>query len=124
MKSTNPIAVLFRFPFPGPWRKDLAEHAKNLASDIAQEPGLIWKIWLEDRESGHTGGVYLFADAAAAQRYREKHERRLAAMGHTGVAAQTFEVNVELSILTLASAALGQSTASTRGLAASLAAES
>jgi hypothetical protein len=30
------------------------------------------------------GGIYLFEDAAAAERYREKHERRLSARGLTG----------------------------------------
>ena len=73
-------AVLFRFPFPGPWGEGMTEHARGLAGDIASEPGLIWKIWLENRESGHAGGIYLFDGAAAAERYREKHERRLAAI--------------------------------------------
>lgn len=101
-------AVLFRFPFPGPWGKQLTDHAHGLARDIAGEPGLVWKIWLEDRESGHAGGIYLFEDAAGAQRYREKHERRLAAMGLTGVTANTLSVNPELSLLTMAASALGQ----------------
>jgi hypothetical protein len=100
--------VLFHFPFPGPWGKELTEHAHGLAHDIANEPGLVWKIWLEDRESGHAGGVYLFEDAATAQRYREKHERRLAASGLTGVTANAFSVNPELSLLTMAASALGQ----------------
>jgi hypothetical protein len=49
----------------------------------------------------------LFEDAAAAERYREKHERRLAAMGLVGVSANAFCVNSELSVLTMAAAALG-----------------
>lgn len=101
-------AVLFRFPFPGPWGKELAEHAHGLARDIADEPGLVWKIWLENRESGHAGGIYLFADAVAAERYREKHERRLVASGLTGITANVFSVNPELSRLTMAASALGQ----------------
>jgi hypothetical protein len=105
-------AVLFRFPFPGPWGEEMTEHARGLAGDIASEPGLIWKIWLENRESGHAGGIYLFDGAAAAERYREKHERRLAAMGLAGVTANAFAVNAELSALTMAGAALGQAPAS------------
>jgi len=105
-------AVLFRFPFPGPWGKELTEHAHELARDIANEHGLVWKIWLENHESGHAGGIYLFDDAAAAERYRGKHELRLAAMGHTGVTANVFSVNTELSVLTMAGAALGQARAS------------
>jgi hypothetical protein len=100
--------LLFRFPFPGPWGKELTEAAHALARDIANEDGLVWKIWLEDRETGHAGGIYLFDDAAAAARYRAKHERRLAAMGITGVTAHALSVNTELSALTMAEAALGQ----------------
>jgi hypothetical protein len=105
-------ALLFRFPFPGPWGKELTEASRGLANDIATEDGLIWKIWLEDRETGQAGGIYLFQDAAAAARYREKHERRLSAMGLTGVMANAFSVNTELSVLTMARAALGDAGAS------------
>ena len=102
-------ALLFRFPSQGPWGKELTEASLVLARDIANEHGLVWKIWLEDRDTGHAGGVYLFEDASAVKRYREKHERRLSAMGLTGVTASAFSVNTELSVLTLAGAALGRS---------------
>ena len=105
-------ALLFRFPFPGPWGKELTEAVHELARDIANEYGLVWKIWLENCETGHAGGIYLFEHAAAAERYREKHERRLSAMEITGVTANTFSVNTELSVLTMAGAALGQTPAS------------
>ena len=105
-------ALLFRFPFHGPWGKDLTEHAHELARDIANEHGLVWKIWREDRDTGHAGGIYLFETAAAAERYREKHERRLSVMGLTGVTANAFSVNTDLSVVTVAGAALGQARAS------------
>ena len=104
-------ALLFRFPFPGPWGKELTEAAKELARDIAGEHGLVWKIWLENRETGHAGGIYLFEDAASAERYRDKHERRLLAMGHTQITAHAFSVNSELSLGTMAGAALGHASA-------------
>ena len=110
-RQTALTALLFRFPFPGPWGKELTEASHELASDIAHEHGLVWKIWLEDRETRHAGGIYLFESAAAAERYREKHERRLSAMGLTGVTANAFSVNTELSALTMAGAALGQARA-------------
>ena len=115
MSEVSKTALLFRFPFPGPWGKELTEASHELARDIADEHGLVWKIWLEDRETGHAGGIYLFGDASAAEHYREKHERRLSAMGLTGVTANaTFLVNTELSVLTMAGAALGQARASRR----------
>jgi hypothetical protein len=58
------------------------------------------------------------------ERYREKHERRLFAMGLTGVTANAFSVNPELSVLTMAGAALGQARASKRALTATVAAPS
>jgi hypothetical protein len=114
-------ALLFRFPFPGPWGKELTEAAHDLARDIANEGGLVWKIWLEDRETGHAGGIYLFADAPAAARYREKHERRLSAMGLTGVTVNSFGINTELSVLTRAATVLGQVPTSRSAATAALA---
>ena len=106
-------ALLFRFAFPRPWGKDLTEAVHELARDIAGEQGLVWKIWLENRETGHAGGFYLFEDAATARRYREKHELRLSAMGLGDVTVNVFSVNAELSVLTMAGAALGQTRVST-----------
>jgi hypothetical protein len=117
-------ALLFRFPFPGPWGKELTEASHGLASEIADEHGLIWKIWLEDRETRHAGGIYLFEDRADAERYRGKHERRLLAMGLTGATANTFWVNTELSVLTMAAASLGQTTVSKSASKPKLAASS
>ncbi|MER8627284.1 YdhR family protein [Mesorhizobium sp. M1143] len=90
----------------------MAQASQELANDIANEDGLIWKIWLEDRETAQAGGIYLFEDAAAANRYREKHEQRLAAMGIGRVMVNAFSVNTGLSVLTMARAALGESSAS------------
>lgn len=115
-------ALLFRFPFPGPWGKELTEASHELAREIANEQGLVWKIWLEDRETGHAGGIYLFKGAAAAERYREKHERRLSAMGFTGVTANALSVNTELSVLTMAEAALGLARTSKNASSATVAA--
>jgi hypothetical protein len=108
MSELTRTALLFRFPFPGPWGKELTEASHELARDIANEHGLVWKIWLEDRETGHAGGIYLFEDAATAERYREKHVRLLSAMGLKGITANAFSVNTELSVLTMAGTAVGQ----------------
>ena len=121
-RQTARTALLFRFPFAGPWGKELTEHSRGLAGDIASEQGLVWKMWLEDRETGHAGGIYLFEGIAAAERYREKHERRLAAMGLTGVTANAFSVSTELSVLTMAGVDLGQAPASKSAASAKAAA--
>ena len=47
------------------------DHADHAAGAFAAVPGLLWKVWLLDEERGRGGGVYLFADRAAATAYLE-----------------------------------------------------
>jgi hypothetical protein len=47
------------------------EHAAQVSATIAAVPGLLWKVWILDEEHGRGGGVYLFADRAAATAYLE-----------------------------------------------------
>jgi hypothetical protein len=90
----------FDFRHSGPWGTVMAARLKELAKDIAGEEGLAWKMWLEDREGGRAGGIYLFNDPVSAARYRRKHEDRLAALGITEIEVRSFEVNAPLSIMT------------------------
>jgi hypothetical protein len=43
----------------------------HVASTIAAVPGLLSKVWILDEERARGGGVYLFADRAAATAYLE-----------------------------------------------------
>lgn len=98
--TASPVLLQFDFPFSGPWGADLAAAMTGLAHDIASEPGLIWKIWTENQTSSRAGGIYLFANAADAQRYLQKHTARLQSFGITGIVAHTFAVNAELTQVT------------------------
>ena len=95
------MAVLLQvdFPFTGPWGEEMAAGMKELATSIAQEPGLLWKIWTENRDTGEAGGIYLFADRADAERYLEMHRARLLGFGVPEVHAKLFEVNAPLSVI-------------------------
>ena len=42
-----------------------------VASQIAQVPGLRWKIWLLNEAESRGGGIYLFDDEASARAYLE-----------------------------------------------------
>lgn len=95
-----PKLVQFDFPFPGPFGAELAEAMKDLADSIAREPGLIWKIWLENPQTGEAGGVYLFKDAKSADAYLAMHTARLAKLGVTQIRAKVFDVNTALSNFT------------------------
>ncbi|CAG1014944.1 Putative monooxygenase YdhR [Burkholderiaceae bacterium] len=103
METPMPATLLhIDFAFPGPWGSALAEACRDLAADIATEPGLRWKMWGEDPESGHASGEYLFDCREHAQRYLDKHLPRLAAFGATEVHARLFDINAPLSAATRA----------------------
>lgn len=89
--------LVFEFPSTGPFGVDAEAAYKDLATDIAGENGLIWKVWTEDPQRQVAGGVYLFADEASAQAYVEKHTARLADFGISNITATAYEVNKGLS---------------------------
>jgi hypothetical protein len=89
--------LVFEFPSTGPFGAEAETAYADLATDIAEEEGLIWKAWTEDPQRQVAGGVYLFADAATAAVYVEKHTARLAGFGITDITATSYEVNEGLS---------------------------
>ena len=46
-----------------------ARYTPERAQPFLAVPGLQWKIWLDGSEERRAGGIYLFADRAAAQAY-------------------------------------------------------
>ena len=90
--------LIFDFPNSA-FGPDRAEALRPLAADIADQPGLLWKIWTEEPASGRAGGVYLFATRAAAEAYHAMHAARLAARGVTGIEATYRGVNETLSLI-------------------------
>lgn len=91
------------FPSQGPWGKEMSEAYDALAKDISQTEGLLWKIWIEDSETGRAGGVYMFRDRASLDTYREMHTKRLEGFGIKDIRAMVFKPNVPLSLTTKAS---------------------
>jgi hypothetical protein len=57
------LSVTYRLRVPA---RDFRAHAETAAELIAKAPGLVWKIWGLDRESGLGASVYLFRDIASA----------------------------------------------------------
>ena len=90
--------LIFDFPNSA-FGPDRTEALRPLAADIADQPGLLWKIWTEDPAAGRAGGVYLFATREAAEAYHAMHAQRLAARGVTGIEATYRGVNETLSLL-------------------------
>jgi len=100
--NTTPVILQVDFPFSGPWGDELLPAARTLAESIANEPGLIWKIWTENPDTRRAGGIYLFSDRSSAQEFATMHLKRLAQMGVTDVVYHIFSVNSGLSQLTRA----------------------
>jgi hypothetical protein len=96
------VTTLLQFDFDGPWDEDLGDACADLAQDIAHQPGLIWKLWGENRDGRRAGGVYLFDTRAAAEAYVAKHRPRLAAFGVTDPGLSVFDLNLPLSRATRA----------------------
>lgn len=48
-----------------------ARYTDDRARQFLAVDGLQWKIWLDGDEERRTGGIYLFADRAAAQAYAD-----------------------------------------------------
>ena len=85
------------FPYPGPWGDQMTKTMEDLARSIAEEPGLIWKIWTANEATSEAGGVYLFKDASSANAYLAMHTARLQNVGIQHVNGKIFEVNEPLS---------------------------
>lgn len=98
----GPILLVFDFPARPPGGPEQAAALRALAESIAEEPGLLWKIWTESAAEKRAGGAYLFADRASAEAYHRKHAERLGRMGITGIEATYREVAEPLSRLTRA----------------------
>lgn len=95
-----PTVLIIEYPTHGPFGADAVDADRVLASDIAGEKGLAWKLWLEDEPSGRAGGVYLFDASETAERYAELHRARLASSGIGEVTTTFYEVNSPLSLIT------------------------
>ena len=72
---------------------------RGLAESIANEPGLIWKIWTENQAASEAGGIYLFKDVPSAEAYLAMHTARLMSFGVQRVNGKVFEMNDALSLI-------------------------
>jgi len=87
------------YPAPGDERNALLlPLAHSIAADT---PGLVWKIWTEDAASGRAGGLYAFTTREHALAYQAMHTTRVTARGATDIRAALWDINAELSAITL-----------------------
>lgn len=86
--------------FSGPWGAEMAEEHADLAHRIAAVPGLVCKVWTENREAGEAGGIYLFEDENSLDAYAGDKIARMEASGIKGIRAKKFDVNETLTRIT------------------------
>ena len=65
------VVQIVQFQLAGISPEEYEAHAERIAPAIAGLPGLIAKAWLGDRGEDTYGGVYLWADRAAAEAYED-----------------------------------------------------
>src|SRR5262245_46307490 len=63
-------ARIVTFRIDGLTDDDYRAHAATIADSFNDWPGLLAKVWIGDPAARRYGGIYLFTDAAAAERSR------------------------------------------------------
>ncbi len=88
------------FKMEGPFKVMMTQAFRELAEDIAQQEGLLWKIWTENEDEKRAGGWYAFESHAALMNFKKMHDQRLEDFGITDIRCQILEANVPLSVIT------------------------
>ena len=88
------------FPHDGIFGEEFSKAFVDLAKNISEESGLIWKIWTENEQIKEAGGIYLFDNETDAKRYLEMHTKRLESFGYKNIRGKIFKVNEALSFIT------------------------
>jgi hypothetical protein len=83
--------------YDGPVTQEFLEGTKQLAESIAQEPGILWKIWTQEEGTNHFGSTYLFRSLGDLKKYKEMHLKRLEAFGITDIQDHVFDIMEDLS---------------------------
>ncbi len=85
--------------YDGPITEEFMDGNRMLAESIAEEPGVLWKIWTHETGTNHFGSTYLFKDLEHLEKYKAMHIKRLNAIGITNTTDHVFDILEELSRL-------------------------
>ncbi|MBA9027133.1 monooxygenase [Peribacillus huizhouensis] len=88
------------FKHEGPYGDEMAKAFSELAKSINEEPGFLWKIWTENQQTNEAGGIYIFEKKEDAEKYVDKHTKRLSGFGITNANMKIFDINERLSQIT------------------------
>ncbi|AAV93918.1 monooxygenase [Ruegeria pomeroyi] len=85
--------------YDGPLSQEFLTGTRQLAESIAQEPGIVWKIWTVEDGTNHFGSTYLFRTLDHLETYKKMHLKRLADFGIRVVSDHVFDIMEELSAI-------------------------
>jgi hypothetical protein len=83
--------------YDGPITDEFMAGTKQLAESIAEEPGIVWKIWTAEEGTNHFGSTYLFRSLAHLETYKAMHLKRLQDFGITVTADHVFDIMEDVS---------------------------
>lgn len=76
----------------GPIDDEFLAGTRQLAESIANEPGVIWKIWTVEEGTNRFGSAYLFRNREYLDAYKAMHMKRLADFGIVVVSEHVFDL--------------------------------
>jgi len=83
--------------YSGPITEEFLAGTTQLAESIAEEPGIIWKIWTVEEGTTHYGSTYLFRNLEYLETYKTMHVKRLNLIGITVTADHIFDIMEDVS---------------------------
>lgn len=83
--------------YDGPVTEEFIQGNIKLAESIAEEEGVIWKIWTHEEGTNHYGSTYLFKNIDFLNKYKEMHVKRLNAIGITEIKDYIFDILEDIS---------------------------
>lgn len=100
----NAVVLQVNFDLDFSVNEDRSETILRAHKHISEMPGLIWKAWLRNPETGRGGGIYLFKDSESAHAWGDgRFETMSQRMPWCkNVTWEYFPVDEELSYITKA----------------------
>lgn len=83
-------------------QSDLEAAWLEAAPSVAESAGLLWKVWLINKERNEAGGIYLFETREAAETYMAGPivDALKGSPAVSNISAKLFDVMVEHSVIT------------------------
>lgn len=82
--------------------EELSQGSTAVAPKFLDVEGLLWKVWIGNDDKKETGGIYLFASRAQAEKYVQGDMVAFLRKERSNVVVKVFDVLAEPSAITKA----------------------